>query len=179
MTLASLLPSNATGWERDFEAVIATMELVPRSVSTLWSADDCPVDFLPFLAMAYSVDVWNTQWPEHIKRGAIKAAMANHRIKGTKQSVIDAVQGFGAEISIVEWFETAPRGIPGTFEVTINYGGTSVTATLQDEIFKAVDLVKRESAHYTVQTGIEGERALNIGGAARATQYIRLEFGEQ
>lgn len=172
---ASLLPPSASTLERALEETLGCrIDDIPVNLQSLWNPNTCPLAFLPFLAWTYSVDVWNENWPEHIKRSQIKSAAALHRIKGTRRAVEDAIGSFGVSILLEEWFEQTPPGVPGTFAITINYGGTSVAAELVDDLFKTVDQVKRESAHYTVQTGIGLERSMNVGASVRVMQFVRL-----
>ncbi len=178
--MTDLLPLNASPQERAVaEAIDERLAQVPVTIRELWNPDSCPVDQLPLLAWAFSVDEWQESWPEHIKRGVIKASVANHRIKGTRKAVEAAVQGLGSDIAITEWFEYSPAGAPHTFDAIINYNGDSVGVDLQNSVIKAIDQTKPARSHYTVQTGISAEESLNIGGAVRLTQYARLEFVEQ
>lgn len=43
----------------------------------------CPVDLLGYLAWSRSVDVWNEDWPEAMKRYVVGRAFQDHRLKGT------------------------------------------------------------------------------------------------
>lgn len=178
--MADLLPINATAQERSLSQVIDdSFAAIPLKIRDTWSPQKCSTDFLPFLAWAFSVDEWQPDWPEHIKRGVIGAAISNHHIKGTRKSVEDVVAGFGSDISVTEWFEMVAQDAPYTFEAIINYNGETVGADLQNSVIRAIDRTKPVRSHYTLQTGISASRALNVGGALKVTQYIRLEFEEQ
>lgn len=50
---------------------------------TLWDPWACPVDQLPLLAWAWSVDFWKAEWPEHRKRQVIAESRAYHEAKTT------------------------------------------------------------------------------------------------
>ncbi|BFM16266.1 phage tail protein I [Maricurvus nonylphenolicus] len=177
--MTSLLPPNASNLEKDVEAVIAKRHnALPMDARPVWDPDTCPVHMLPWLAWAMSVDVWDKDWPEHIKRGVINAAVQNHRIKGTRQAVENVVAGFGSNISITEWFEKNEPGVPHTFDALINYNGETIGVDLQEAVIRAIDRAKPVRSQYEVQSGVEVSSALNIGGAVRATYYQRLEFVE-
>jgi len=76
---------------------------VPVPLKTLWSPDLAPDIVLPFLAWAVSVDVWRNDWPETLKRQAIRASLAQHRRKGSVASVRDALAQIGfAGATIIE-----------------------------------------------------------------------------
>ncbi|KAB8065723.1 phage tail protein I [Janthinobacterium violaceinigrum] len=68
------LPPNTTALERTIAVACAELVNVPVPLRELWNADRCPVALLPFLAWACSVDRWDDNWPESIKRGTIKAS---------------------------------------------------------------------------------------------------------
>lgn len=77
-----MLPSNATAYER---ALVAGMlaSALPAPIADLWDPVRCPLPLLPYLAWAFSVDVWDEGWPEHKKRSTVARAFDLHRLKGT------------------------------------------------------------------------------------------------
>ena len=86
----------------------------------MWNPDQCPVEFLPYLAWAFSLDDWSDDWPEHIKRQSLKDALYQHRIKGSLKAVENAIARFGTTANITEWWQKTPKGIPHTFSVDIS-----------------------------------------------------------
>ena len=83
----TLLPANATAQEKAQEQAIARVADVPVSITPLWNPDTCPLDFLPWLAWAMSVDEWDSDWSEDQKRDSIWGSYDNHVKKGTLGSV--------------------------------------------------------------------------------------------
>lgn len=79
----SLLPANRTTTEQAFEAAMARISDVPVPISTLWNPDLCPSELLPWLAWTFSVDDWDSTWPESTQRAVIAASFEVHRHKGT------------------------------------------------------------------------------------------------
>lgn len=73
---ATLLPPNATKAERAMEAVPARIDDIPASFRDLWNPRTCPINLLPWLAWAVSMDSWDASWPEHTKRARIAAMQA-------------------------------------------------------------------------------------------------------
>jgi phage tail P2-like protein len=67
-----------------------------------------PVEFLPLLAHAFSVDIWNPKWPEHKQRRVVADAVYHHRIKGT-------LAGLEAYAAIVDSEVIRAITPPGTF----------------------------------------------------------------
>lgn len=92
--MSSLLPPNATSLERALEVAMTTPEL-PVPNATLWNPDTCPVEMLPWLAHALSVDLWDPDWPEETKRRVIRESVQVHRRKGTHGSVKRALAAMG------------------------------------------------------------------------------------
>ncbi len=171
----SLLPPNATQLELDIEAVIATRyDAIEVAIRDTWDPDNCPLDFLPWLAWALSVDVWDSDWTEPQKRSAIKAAFALHQRKGTPNSVKNAVAALGGSTVLTEWWQTSPQGTPNTFALLINYAGQEVTAGFQNSVIAAIERTKRLSQDYTVTTGINGSGSLNMLGYARLATFQRF-----
>ena len=94
-----LLPSNRTPWESAIEGTNAARYPLPVDLITAtWSPDDCPVNLLPYLAWAMSVDVWDKDWPETTKREAIRKSLAMHRLKTTPAGIKQFVALAGAEV---------------------------------------------------------------------------------
>lgn len=118
--MTDLLPSSATSQERALAAVSKRLENLPVPYRDIWNPDLCPVALLPFLAWSFSLDTWNDDWPEHIKRQTVKDALYNHRIKGSRKAVENAIARFGTTANITEWWEQSPKGKPHTFSVDIS-----------------------------------------------------------
>lgn len=103
MTLAqqTILPPSASSTERAFDlAYAARLSAVRTLVPSLWNADTCPASLLPWLAWALSVDDWDADWPEQMKRNACREAVEIHEHKGTPAAIKRAlaVRGHGDAI---------------------------------------------------------------------------------
>ena len=118
--MSDLLPPSATKQERALASISERIELLPVIYRKLWNPDLCPVELLPYLAWAFSLDDWNDKWPEHIKRQSLKDALYQHRIKGSLKAVENAIARFGTTASITEWWQQSPKGTPHTFSVDIS-----------------------------------------------------------
>lgn len=134
----SLLPPNATQAERAIEGATARVGDVPTPARTVWDPATCPADLLPWLAWAFSVDNWETDWTEAQKRSAIAASYAVHRTKGTIGAVRRALNALGLGVQIVEWFEEDPPGDPYTFRVSLNVDQGEVS---QESLRKALAVI--------------------------------------
>lgn len=103
---ATLLPPSMTTSERAIEKVMAERELgLELPIGTLWNAETCPPNILPWLAWAFSVDHWDASWPEGTKRNAVAASISIHRRKGTVRSIREALAAFGfGDAAIIEGY---------------------------------------------------------------------------
>lgn len=143
--MRSLLPLNSTTLERAIEATFAEDTLIP--LRTLYNPDTCPVHLLPHLAWAWSVDRWDPSWSEPVKRAAIKASFYIHAHKGTIGALRRVVEPLGYLIQIVEWFNTVPEGVPGTFALKVGVLDTGITEEMYQELERLIDDAKPVSRH--------------------------------
>lgn len=120
MSAVELVPSNHTHRERALAAALEPLGGIdPSAIQTLWDAWRCPSAFLPFLAYALSVDLWDDAWDENRKRQAIADSPEFHRLKGTRHAVEMAVATLGRPAELVEWHEVFPQRRRGTFEIRV------------------------------------------------------------
>lgn len=162
----SVLPYNATRQERAQEAATARLAAVPVPVRAMWNPDNCPAAQLPWLAWALSVDVWNADWTDAQKRGAIKRSFAVHQRKGTAGAVIDALSALGFGTQVIEWFQRAPAGAPYTFEVNAEFIDVGLSIEALDEVERIALSTKNVRSHLTLVRGImrsDGDRFVGIG----------------
>lgn len=145
--MRGLLPGNATELERNAAQALAQIERVPIPLRTLWNPDTCPLELLPYLAWAFSVDRWSSAWPESAKRGAIKAAYFIHSRKGTIGALRRVVEPLGYLITVTEWWETVPTGTPGTFALEVGVLDTGITDEMYQELTWLIDDAKPVTRH--------------------------------
>lgn len=99
----SLLPANSTFLEKNLEKVIRKSFELPVVISDLHNPKTCPVDILPWLAWAMSVDEWDSNWNEEQKRQAILDSLNIHRYRGTLASIKRVLTNIGlSDSEIVE-----------------------------------------------------------------------------
>jgi phage tail P2-like protein len=138
--MKSLLPLNSTQLERAMEAAFFEKTIVP--LRDLYNPDTCPVHLLPHLAWAWSVDRWDYRWSEATKRAAIKASFYIHKHKGTIGAIRRVVEPLGYLIEIIEWFNTVPEGVPGTFALKVGVLETGITEEIYQELERLIDDAK-------------------------------------
>ena len=175
----SLLPPNATDLERRVEAVNSAIASIPVPLRDLWNADTCPLELLPWLAWQLSIDPWKSYWPESIKRERVRQALAIQRRKGTVESVRSVVQSFGGSVELREWFQSEPRGVPGTFELWLTapeQGSPEATAAFVDDVIAEVERTKPVSRHFTFTQGLTAMQRIGVAAYARPAVYRRLSL---
>jgi phage tail P2-like protein len=170
-----LLPPNATSEERDISLSTARVGEVPTELRKLWNPETCPANILPWLAWAFSVDTWDSNWPEFRKRAVVAQSLTTHRRKGTAGAVKGALSAFGATVNMVEWFEKSPTGTPHTFDIYIVSNETSFEA--QALMAQEIDRTKPLRSHYDIIYGIASEGSINVVGVLRPAVFVRLDGG--
>lgn len=160
--MKSLLPLNSTQLERAMEAAFFEKTIVP--LRDLYNPDTCPVHLLPHLAWAWSVDRWDYRWSEATKRAAIKASFYIHKHKGTIGALRRVVEPLGYLIEIVEWFQTVPEGVPGTFALKVGVLDTGITEEMYLELERLIDDAKPVSRQLTgLAISLETQGKVNVG----------------
>ncbi len=166
MASLGLLPPNASELERLAAEALAQIERVPVPLRQLWNPDTCPVELLPYLAWAFSVDRWSSAWPERAKRAAIKAAYFIHAHKGTIGALRRVVEPLGYLLEVREWWQLEPFGTPGTFSLVVGVRDTGITDETYQELERLIDDAKPVSRHLVelaVGLDIWGGLYLGIG----------------
>jgi len=167
MTSRGLLPANASALERQAAEALAQIQRVPVPIRELHNPDLCPVALLPYLAWAYSVDRWDSAWPEATKRGVIRAAYFVHAHKGTIGALRRVVEPLGYLIEVLEWWQTVPEGVPGTFALLVGVLDTGISEEMYLELERLIDDAKPVSRHLIgLAIGLETHGTIYFGAAA-------------
>lgn len=160
MTTSSILPGNLSELERDIDAALSRIADIDIPISVLWDPWNCPVDVLPYLAWAMSVDMWRSDWPESVKRRVVAGSLDVHKRKGTRPAVEQALRDLGVDAEFVEWFEASPQLTRGTFDL-IAWANENLTPgevgflnqQLYDQLRAAVVNAKNTRSHFTFKVG--------------------------
>jgi phage tail P2-like protein len=159
--MSSQLPLNSTPLELAVEAANYENTLIP--LRSLYNADTCPEHLLPYLASAWSVDRWNNNWTQEAKRTAIRSAYDVHARKGTIGALRRVVEPLGYLIDVVEWFDTVPEGVPGTFALEVGLNDAGITEELYEELAWLIDDARPVSRHMTnLALSLQTEGVLGI-----------------
>jgi phage tail P2-like protein len=180
----SLIP-NATPFERELESHAAQKYCRVNAdiIRDLHDPMKCPLEFLPWLAYALSVDLWNDRWPEAIKRAVCANALEMHRHKGTHGGVMDALAALGVRPEIVYWHEMQPPGEPGTMDVTLwintilnPAADMIIGAEAVRDILEQLNRSKRASIHYKFTLAVEASPSgVCIGTSGQLTTHQRTD----
>lgn len=159
----SLLPSNATPWERVLDEVDGN--LAARDPIGLIAASrvvaEVPEAWLPYLAEERSVDEFSSSWPVARRRAVTAASFDMHRVKGTRPVMERALAPLELQARVVEWFEVTPTRRPYTFRVSVVVGQTREwVAGARREVIRVANAAK--NAH-TLLEAVEVRR--NVGPA--------------
>jgi len=141
----TLLPPNSTTLELATEASMAIAFDHDVAIDHLWSADDCPIELLPYLAWALSVDTWSTDWPEHVKRQVVASAVYVHRFKGTPAGIKAALNALDLGVTISEWFDHG--GDPYTFKADVMVSTRGLTDREFQDIIDVIASTKNARSH--------------------------------
>ncbi|MFY9962832.1 phage tail protein I [Pseudomonas sp.] len=143
----SLLPLNSTVLEQAVEA--ADVETTDIPLRALYNPDTCPPHLLHQLAWAWSVDRWDETWPDTIKRSMIRSAFYVHAHKGTIGALRRVVEPFGYLIEVIEWFDSVPQGVPGTFALKVGVSDAGISEETYQELTWLIDDARPVSRQMT------------------------------
>ncbi|ENR4936744.1 TPA: phage tail protein I, partial [Klebsiella pneumoniae] len=146
----TLLPPSASAWMRCAEAATAKLSGITVAIRTLWTPTACPVDLLPYLAWALSVDRWDKNWPAEKKIASIQQSYWLHRRKGTRAAVRRVIEDMGFSATFAEWFDVGDE--PGTFRLEIDVNEVGLTPKTLDELNRLVGDAKPVSRHMSTMT---------------------------
>lgn len=161
--MSELLPPSSTPLERALADTVSKVSTLPTPARDLWNPDTCPVELLPWLAWAFSLDDWDVTWTEAQQRAAVKASYSVHRYKGTIGSVKDALQALGLGVQVQEWFNQIPAGDPYTYKLLLEVNQYGVSLAQLETIQAVVENAKNLRSHMTT---------LDLTVASNATVYI-------
>lgn len=141
----SLLPPGSSALERRLAQACSGISGLSVPLRDLWNPDACPVNFLPYLAWAFSVDRWDESWLESVKRKVVKDAFYIHQHKGTISAIRRVVEPLGYLIRVIEWWNT--NDVPGTFRLDVGVLDTGITEEMYHELERVIADAKPCSRH--------------------------------
>lgn len=158
---------------RSAEGATVRLSAITVALRTLWTPTACPVDLLPYLAWALSVDRWDKSWPAAKKVTAIQQSYWLHRRKGTRAAVRRVIEDMGFSATFAEWFDVGDE--PGTFRLEVDVNEVGLTPKTLDELNRLIGDAKPVSRHMAqmiLSTRSQGEAW--CGGAAFDGEVITV-----
>lgn len=159
-----LLPVGSSALEVAAAKAAAEIGRVPVPLRTLWNWRTCPVNLLPYLAWALSVDRWDFNWPEAKKRSVIASSFFVHQHKGTISALRRVVEPLGFLIEVREWWQLNEE--PGTFRLVVGVLDNGITDEMYQELERLINDAKPASRHLTglaISLSTSGEMYLGAG----------------
>ncbi|HHI2207730.1 TPA: phage tail protein I [Klebsiella pneumoniae] len=164
---STLLPPSSTAWMRSTEAATAKLSGITVAIRTLWTPTACPVDLLPYLAWALSVDRWDKDWPPERKIAVIQRSYWLHRRKGTRAAVRRVIEDMGFSATFAEWFDVGDE--PGTFRLEIDLNDIGITEPMIYELERIIGDAKPVSRHIS---------QLTLSASAYGTAYAGVVIAD-
>ncbi|RSC23246.1 MULTISPECIES: phage tail protein I [Acinetobacter] len=177
----NLLPPNTTPFERKIVETASKATELNTNLSSLIRIDDAPTDFLSILAWQFSVDRWQDDWSDDVKRAQIKNSIKVHSHKGTNYALRQIVESFGYSLTVHEWWQETPMNEPGTFQITIETNGRALSEktskTLVELLNDAKPLTRELKGIEINVINVQGETNVACGcyGGDDVTIYPKID----
>lgn len=177
--MTSLLPPGSTDLQRSLDQVAFRLLDLPVDLRKLWSPAECPVTHLPWLAWGFSIDLWDAEWPEAVKRAAVADAIEFQRRKGTRASLRTVLDRFDPLIQIVEWFEDRDTLAPYNFRLELPLLSHSDVAYDDEfvlQILRDIALIKPVRAHMQAVFRLKATANAWLVSGASLAGYDRIDM---
>lgn len=178
--MSQLLPHNSTPLERAL-ATAGDLGVDPEIIRGVADSARCPVDFLPWLAWAMSVEGWEAAETEEQQRALIRQSIPIHKHKGTVGAIRRVLKAVGVTADYKEWTQI-PGAVPYTFELTAwaNDNRPGEGSILSPQLFQRlralIDATKNERSHYRLKLGARFDSALGLANASQVRSLDRRTF---
>lgn len=178
--MSQLLPHNSTPLERAL-ATAGDLGVDPEIIRGVADSARCPVDFLPWLAWAMSVEGWEAAETEEQQRALIRQSIPIHKHKGTVGAIRRVLKAVGVTADYKEWTQI-PGAVPYTFELTAwaNDNRPGEGSILSPQLFQRlralVDATKNERSRYKLKLGARFDSALRLANASQVRSLDRRTF---
>jgi phage tail P2-like protein len=178
--MSQLLPHNSTPLERAL-ATAGDLGVDPEIIRGVADSARCPVDFLPWLAWAMSVEGWDAAETEEQQRALIRQSIPIHKHKGTVGAIRRVLKAVGVTADYKEWTQIS-GAVPYSFELTAwaNDNRPGEGSILSPQLFQRlralVDATKNERSHYKLKLGARFDSALGLANASQVRSLDRRTF---
>ena len=178
----TLMPPSSSPLEKaaDLTAAIHIEAIPVERIFDQWHPQRCPVDLLGWLAWAVSVDDWNPDWPEQVKRDVIESSITVHRHKATPYSVKKALSLLAVKTQVSEWQDDTNHKVPHSFTVKAFANsalGSDSEVILNEQFYefvkRQVNNNKATRSQFELQVGAEYATGINLTTALQGASYRR------
>ncbi len=140
------------------------------------SIDKLPSPVLDHLAVSWDATVWRDSWPVELKRSVLKTTISEKRKKGTVKAVKDALASISSAASIVEWWQTEPKGTPHTFTIYATQADIegTINAEMQEDVIALIDDAKPIRSHYNFVIQNQAKGTINATALVRPVTYAKI-----
>ena len=169
--MSQLLPHNSTQLERAL-ATACDLGIDPEIIRGVADSARCPVNFLPWLAWAMSVEGWEAADTEEQQRALIRQSIPIHKHKGTVGAIRRVLKAVGVTADYREWTQI-PGAVPYSFELIAwandNRPGEGVILSPQlfQRLRALIDATKNERSHYQLKLGARFDNAMGLANASQ------------
>jgi len=152
----------------------------PRKVQ---HANTCPSSMLGHLAWSRGLDYWSTSWTETEKRELIRTTPLRLRLRGTRAAIESAVEAFGGELFITEWWQLDPHATRMTAYVQGSVGGSiglELERDIQTALLAVIEREGRKSVSWYLTIGVAGITGIAVDARCRITslwQHSGVQLG--
>lgn len=184
VSLLDILPDSITADEKvrgAAQAIDPQLRLAASNVdmpSLYASVDSLTSIQLDHLAASWDATVWRDSWPVMLKRSVLKATISEKRMKGTVQAVREALSSISSAASIVEWWQTEPKGEPHTFTIYATQSEIEgvIDAEMQEDIISLIDDAKPLRSHYTFVLQNKFKGGVNAYACVRTATVAKVYY---
>lgn len=179
----SLLPNTATDLAKALDILEERLFALPVGMITK-DPMTVPEALLDHLAWENSVDVWDVDWPEDIKRDVVAMSAEVHRFKGTPHAIKRALEALNVRTELLEWWQNGSDAERGTFSVTA-YAGRAlysdeevfINEKMVRAIIAVIERVAPVSRGFTVAVGAKlRPQPMRMGVNATAISFARFRM---
>ncbi len=157
----TLLPANATPFERSLAATFERIQSIPVPIRAVKDPQACPLAILPWLAWERQVAEWDAGWTEVQKRTVVASSYDLHRHAATRWAVVTSISQLGFAVQHQCWFEYGDTAHRFRLVVTLGPG----QAWTNDNDASLVRLALRAKGAHDRLAAVNVARILPAGGA--------------
>ncbi|ARK26013.1 phage tail protein I [Sporosarcina sp. P37] len=143
-----------------------------EAIFNLVDIDQVPEQLLDLLAYEKHVDLYDSKWPNQIKKSVIKTSISHHRKKGTPSAVDTSVKKIFGDGIVDEWFNYG--GKPYHFRVITEQ---SLAADINIKNLTSIIHESKNTRSWLEDITVRRKMdlGLNIGGAVSGYQITNIQ----